>query len=310
MKLHQLQALVAVVDAGGIRAAARSRNVSQAAITKALRELEADAATPLVLRRSAGVGLTDAGRRLLAHARLVTRQMALAEEELRQAAGEDMGSLRVGLVPLLTMTVLPEAFNWLRQRYRQVQLQLTEGLVARVVPALRDGTLDLAVVALDDARTLGHGVVAREIAHVGQCVVARSGHPLHRASRSTPRLEDCEWLVTTSDLSDAGVRLAAAFASAGLGAPRRMASSEAIGTLALLRHTDCVSVLPRMLLGRPETAGIREVADCPLPAPELRLVLLQRAETPLTPAAEYFAHCLEVVSRRVAEGPARARGRA
>ena len=44
MKLHQLQALVAAVDQGGIRAAARTLHLSQAAITKSLRQLRRNAA--------------------------------------------------------------------------------------------------------------------------------------------------------------------------------------------------------------------------------------------------------------------------
>ena len=40
MKLHQLQALIASAETGSIRAAARSLEISQAAVTKALRELE------------------------------------------------------------------------------------------------------------------------------------------------------------------------------------------------------------------------------------------------------------------------------
>ena len=40
MKLQQLHMLLAVVDEGGIRAAARRLNLSQAAVTKAMRSLE------------------------------------------------------------------------------------------------------------------------------------------------------------------------------------------------------------------------------------------------------------------------------
>ena len=291
MKLHHLQALVAVTDHGGIRAAARALHLSQAALTKSLRQLEDDAATPLLRRHSRGVGLTEAGERLLAHARLITRQLQLAEEDLHQAAGEDTGTLRVGLVPLLTLTALPEVFAWFRQRYRRVQLQFTEGLVARVVPALREGTLDLAVVALDVHQQPGHGLQQRLLRQEPQCVVARSGHALHR-SEGAPALSDCEWLLTSSLLADAGARLQPMFGPAGLPLPTRLVSSEAMGTLALLRSTDVVSVLPRSLLGRPATDGIAEVRNCPLRAADLQLALLQRPETPLTPAAEYFAHCL------------------
>lgn len=45
MKLHQLQALLALADEGGIRAAARALDLSQAAVTKALRESGGGAGT-------------------------------------------------------------------------------------------------------------------------------------------------------------------------------------------------------------------------------------------------------------------------
>jgi molybdenum-dependent DNA-binding transcriptional regulator ModE len=50
MKLHQLQALIASAETGSIRAAARSLEISQAAVTKALRELETSQQLPLFTR--------------------------------------------------------------------------------------------------------------------------------------------------------------------------------------------------------------------------------------------------------------------
>ena len=55
MKLQQLEVFVTVVDQGGIRAAARHLQVSQAAVTKSMRLLEQEAGMPLLLRRSAQV---------------------------------------------------------------------------------------------------------------------------------------------------------------------------------------------------------------------------------------------------------------
>ena len=78
MKLHQLQALVAAVEHGSIRAAARELHLTQAALTKSLRQLEEEAGVALLVRKSRGVGLTEAGLRLHARALLVMRQLALA----------------------------------------------------------------------------------------------------------------------------------------------------------------------------------------------------------------------------------------
>ena len=82
MKLHQLQALVASAETGSIRAAARSLGISQAAVTRALRELEAAEQLPLLIRAPEGISFTEYGKALLTHARLVLNQMEHAQNEL------------------------------------------------------------------------------------------------------------------------------------------------------------------------------------------------------------------------------------
>lgn len=85
----------------------------------------------------------------MSRARLITRQAALAYEELRQAGGTDAGTLQIALNPLVTLTALGEAFRWFRQRYQNVGIEFSDGLIQGVLPRLRDGTLDLALVAAD-----------------------------------------------------------------------------------------------------------------------------------------------------------------
>lgn len=57
----------------------------------------------------------------------------------------------MALTPYVTLKHLGQAFRWFRQRYPRVSVELVEGLVSRVLPRLRDGSLDLAIVALVDA---------------------------------------------------------------------------------------------------------------------------------------------------------------
>ena len=62
MRLRQIEDFLAVVEAGGIRAAARKRGVSQPAITKSVRRLETDLGAQLVQRTPQGILLTSSGR--------------------------------------------------------------------------------------------------------------------------------------------------------------------------------------------------------------------------------------------------------
>lgn len=47
----------------------------------------------------------------------------------------------------ITLTHLGQVFAWFRQRYPRVSVELADGLMSRVIPQLRESTLDLAVVA-------------------------------------------------------------------------------------------------------------------------------------------------------------------
>ncbi|WP_458735195.1 LysR family transcriptional regulator [Zobellella taiwanensis] len=87
MKDHQLRALVKVAEEGSIRGAARALNLSQSALTKALRELEGDLGTQLLIRSYRGVEFTPAGKTLLSRARLALSTLDRARNEIRWLRG-------------------------------------------------------------------------------------------------------------------------------------------------------------------------------------------------------------------------------
>jgi LysR family transcriptional regulator of abg operon len=295
MKLQQLHVLLAVVEEGGIRAAARRLHLSQAAVTKSMQTLEEDAGQQLLVRKARGVLLTPAGERLLLRARAIARQVTLAQEELRQAAGEDAGTVRVGVTPFLTLTALGPAFNWFRQRYRQVEVQVSEGLMARVLPRLREGTIDIAAVAVDVGDLPGGEFRCERLLQVPQCVVARVGHPV-LSDPTAQALVALEWVATHPIGTGAHPQADAMFALAGVAPPARVVQCDSLAALTLLRHSDAVGVFPQLLLGHPETIGIVAVEGAALHPCDLEVLLLTRADVPLTPAAEHFAHCLTQVA--------------
>ncbi len=71
MRLNGIRDLVAVVESGSIRAAARKLGVSQPAITKSVRSLETELHLQLLKRTPQGVVPTPAGRALLVRARAI-----------------------------------------------------------------------------------------------------------------------------------------------------------------------------------------------------------------------------------------------
>jgi DNA-binding transcriptional LysR family regulator len=291
VKLHQLQALVGVVEHGSIRATAREMHLTQAALTKSLRTLEEDVGVSLLVRKSRGVVLTEAGQRLHARAKLVTRQITLAHEDLKQSQGEDTGTLRVGITPYLMLTVLGEAFMWFRKRYPKVQLRLVEGLVARVLPSLRDGTLDFAIVA-DSGEVTHTEFDATRLLKEAQKIVVRQDHPIVGQQASAAKLAALEWVLPGPFANDLDDGLNTMFKLAGVQPPSQITRCDAMAAMALVRQSDAVSVMPAPLLAQPECRGLVQIRVKKLNPPPIELVLLTPPDVPLTPAAAYFARCL------------------
>ena len=82
MKLSTLNALVAAIELGSLRAAARRVGVSQPALTKMIRELEQELAAPLLVRSTTGVTPTAQGKVLYERASLAIRELDGAVHEI------------------------------------------------------------------------------------------------------------------------------------------------------------------------------------------------------------------------------------
>lgn len=151
MKNHQLKALVQVADSGSIRAAARTMNLCQSALTKALRELEEELGVELLMRSYKGVEFTDAGHTLLSRARLALAILDKAQEEIALQRGGVGVRVSIALTPLVGIQVLPQVLLEFERSNPAARINLSEGFLTTLIPQLIDGRLDFAVALADPA---------------------------------------------------------------------------------------------------------------------------------------------------------------
>src|SRR5688572_2863874 len=97
MRLSQIRDFIAVVECGGIRAAARRLGVSQPTVTKRVRGLEAELHLQLLERNARGIVPTAPGRAFFARARAAHSELRKAEEEAAQAGGPGAGTVAFGV---------------------------------------------------------------------------------------------------------------------------------------------------------------------------------------------------------------------
>jgi len=180
LNLNSLRLFLAVATHRGFSRAARMTGVSQPAISKAVRLLEQQAGTQLLVRAPSGVVLTDAGRLLLEHAQALFAEERAAEERLESFRGLRRGTLRVGASTTLAAYFFPPILGELYRAHPGVDIRLLSANARTVVGAVLDHQVELGLVEgpVRDGR-LDVRPWREDILHV----VVAPGHPLARKRR-------------------------------------------------------------------------------------------------------------------------------
>ncbi|WP_411850120.1 LysR family transcriptional regulator [Stenotrophomonas sp. LGBM10] len=144
--LRQLRQFVAVAEELHFHRAAARLHMSQPPLTAAIRRLEEDIGSELIQRGNRTLGLTAAGKVLLAEARATLQQADHALVATRDAAAGRTGTVRVGYVGSALYGRLPQVIRAFRVSHPQVRLELIEATSARQVEMLRGQRLDVGVV--------------------------------------------------------------------------------------------------------------------------------------------------------------------
>jgi len=297
MRLTQIRDFLAVVDAGSIRAAARGLRISQPALTKSVRQLEQELGAVLVTRSVRGAVPTEVGRAFLAHARAVSADLRRAREEIAQLNGAREGNLAIGSAPGPALGLLPEALERLRQRWPQATLRVVDVSPPEVLPALREGALDLALSVRMGPLAEIPGYCQCEPLYMNEAViVARRGHPLAGARRLAA-LAEGEWIRTGAPGNTSA--LPEVFRAAGLAPPRyRVDCASFLVVPELVAHSDLLAVVPWQIAVREKQAAriVQVAVREAMPAREISL--FRRADVPLTPIARECAEILREAARR------------
>lgn len=268
MKLHALQALVAAIEEGSLRAAARRIGVSQPALTKMVRELEVELSAPLLERHSQGVRPTAQGKVLLAHARTVARELATATDQIRQLGGQMRGELNIAAVPVAMMLLIPETLRTFSRAYPDIILRVSEELFIEQLQKLRSGQVDLVVGGIPEGLPSGE-FITESLMDTRMVVVARRGSR-HARARRLSDLADAHWVYTgTSAQTGYASRL---FEAHGLPAPPVGAVvNSTLALLALIGSSDLLGLMPSQIVSQP-LAG-QDIVELPLEEPGLPLTV-------------------------------------
>ena len=175
MNLQDLRYLVAVADHRHFGRAAEACFVSQPTLSTQLKKLERELGVELIERNPRQIMLTGVGESVVERARVVLRETDNIREVARRATDPEAGSLRVGLFPTLAPYLLPHIVPVLHERFPKLELLLVEEKSAVVHQRLRDGQLDVGLLAMPvhDDHLISEPLFSEEFV-----LAVPSGHPL------------------------------------------------------------------------------------------------------------------------------------
>ncbi len=285
MKLHHLRNVVAVVDGGSLRAAAKRLGLAPPAISRSIKELEQELGVVLFERNKFGMVLTNAGEVFVRRARGMQIEMQRTLDEIEQFKGADRGTIAIACSGATLLAIMPTIASRFHRRFPDVRLKLLEGTFPMFETDVRDGLIDLYYGPVAKGFT-DPALVIDSLFETGRIVVGRRNHPLQHAT-TMRELGGAAWL-TTPVMIDIDDDVNAVFESAGLPRPRiAMQASSGMGIATVVASSDLLALVPRQWLEVIRVTGplahiaIADVPDAP------RICAVRRANMPLTPAADY-----------------------
>ncbi len=238
--------------------------VAQPALSRQIRDLEAELGFALFVRSTTSVRLTDAGRAFFVSAQKLLGQLAIAVSGAQEVAKGHVGDFNIASDWRIPMHLIPETVRKFRQRNPKVSVNFVDMLIMDQIEALRAGKIHLGFVpeitlgVRDDLELL--------MVYTGPLMaIVPDSHPL--ASGSGVKLRDLageQWIqVQHRPNSDFREYLVQMCRPAGFMPNFGRNTASASGVLSLVAAGEGVALLPELVVPR-SFGGIKALeTDCP-----------------------------------------------
>ena len=180
MELRDIEYFAVVAEHAHLGRAAAALGLSQPALSKRLRRLESALQTKLVRRTTKGVELTLEGSTLLTRVSELRVSLQNVAREIAEVGAGRVGRLRVGAGFAISEQFLSAAFAAILESSPRSSLQVTLSDNDLMIPALRDGALDL-IINYHPPR-LPEGLVFEQLFSDRYVLSASASHPLAKKS--------------------------------------------------------------------------------------------------------------------------------
>ena len=191
LRLRQFELICMLADTGNMRAAGQRLNISTAAVSKGLQDIESLFGVALFHRLSRGVVATAAGTLVVQRARVILGELAHLSDELTMRDPSASDTIKIGAPPFIAWTLVPKILARMIGEGHTSRVQIVEGRLADIGRQLEAGDIDV-LITMNSPSELGglkpDGFVIEQIWLENWIVVCAPGHSMApRGERPAPK---------------------------------------------------------------------------------------------------------------------------
>lgn len=302
LKLSDLRLFQAVVKWGSMARAATMLNISQPAVSKAIKALENTLGVRLLDRTPQGIEPTIYGQALLQGGAAVFDELLQSVRRIEFLADPGAGQLHIGCTEAGAAGFVPAVITQLSRRYPRIIFRVMTGDAALFIERhLPQRDIDLAIGAMPEGAASHDGIDTELLFEERYFVMAGASSKWARKRNITLRdLVDEPWVLPPADTT-MGMRIARAFRAEGLEPPHSRVMSFSVPLCQnLVTSGDFLTIFPIMMS---RLAGNLNLRPLNIRFPEISrsIVIMTLRSRTLSPLAALFISCARDMAKEPRE---------
>ncbi|HKM95715.1 MAG TPA: LysR substrate-binding domain-containing protein [Buttiauxella sp.] len=289
---RRLEVFMALFQVHHTQTVADMFQVSQPAVSAALKMLEKGAGLALFQRTPKGMMPTRAGQEIASNISRTLNELRHIPADIAAHQGILRGSVHIGALPLGRTRLLPEAILNLLVRFPGVNVITNESAFTSLISELRAGNVDFIFGALRD----GTADITNEALFTEEMVIlARRNHPLSQGAVSVEQLAAAQWILPRA-ATPARKLLSHTFGQLGIAEPQpRVETGDLAITRSLLLNSDMLTAISSHQLEYELAAGVLVKLPVELPNTHRAIGLTWRQGALHSPAAQALLQAIREV---------------
>lgn len=188
MEMQHVKYFIALSHALNFTRAAEAANVSQPALTRAIQQLEHEFGGALFHRERNNTHLSELGRIMLPYFEAIASQVQAARDHALRLKRMDVATLRIAAMSTVGPALLCDLLVKFRSAHPSVEFDVSGDSSDGVLAALREGKVDIALVAGSDDLDLHFHTI--KLSQERLVVVVAPSHPF--AAKNAVSVDDLD----------------------------------------------------------------------------------------------------------------------